>query len=201
MTAIANNGLAVGDIVYVSGATPPQYDGAMVVQSATATSFTYTLASGLNLAAATGTITAGAPQLTVSSLAYNNTSGLVTAAANNGLVNTGNNAIVAGSIVHVSGVASSQYDGTFVVQSASASGFTYALASGLNLAADTTDTITAGLNDVWFSLGTYAASGTLSVELTRTADGHPSEWTVAGGMELVDQRSRPPCWARPRLAT
>ena len=60
VTAIANNGLAVGDIVYVSGATPPQYDGAMVVQSATATSFTYTLASGLNLAAATGTITAGA---------------------------------------------------------------------------------------------------------------------------------------------
>ena len=48
-----------------------------------------------------------------------------------------------------------------------------------------TGTITAGLNDVWISLGTYAMSGEVSVQLTRTTDAKPSEWTVAGGMELA----------------
>ena len=83
--------------------------------------------------------------LSVTSLTYNNTSGLVTAAANNALVN--NNSLVAGSIVHISGATPSQYDGTFVVQSATSTSFTYALASGLNLAS-ATGTITAGLNNV-----------------------------------------------------
>ena len=73
------------------------------------------------------------------------------------------------------------------MQSATATSFTYSLASGLNLAA-ATGTITAGLNDVWISLGTYAASGTLSVELTRTTAAKPSEWTIAGGMELVSSQ-------------
>ena len=123
--------------------------------------------------------------LSVTSLTYNNTSGLVTAAANNSIIN--NNSLVAGSIVHISGAAPSQYDGTFVVQSATATSFTYSLASGLNLAA-ATGTISAGLNDVWISLGTYAASGTVSVVLTRTTNAHPSEWTIAGGMELVSSQ-------------
>ena len=126
--------------------------------------------------------------LSVTSLTYDNTSGLVTAAANNTLIN--NNSLVAGSIVHISGATPSQYDGTFVVQSATSTSFTYALASGLNLAAGAPGTpgpgtITAGLNDVWISLGTYILSGAVSVQLTRTSDAHPSEWTVAGGMELV----------------
>ncbi len=90
--------------------------------------------------------------LSVSSLTYNNSSGLVTAAANNSILN--NNSLAAGSIVHISGATPSQYDGTFVVQSATSTSFTYSLASGLGLAA-ATGTITAGLNDVWISLGTY----------------------------------------------
>ena len=106
----------------------------------------------------------------------------MTASANNALVN--NNSLTAGSIVHISGATPSQYDGTFVVQSATASSFTYALAGGLDLAA-ATGTITAGLNDVWISLGTYATSGTVTVQLTRTTAAKPGEWTVAGGMELV----------------
>ena len=120
--------------------------------------------------------------LSVTSLTYNNTSGLVTAAANNALVN--NNSLVAGSIVHISGATPSQFDGTFVVQSATSTSFTYALASGLSLAS-ATGTITAGLNDVRISLGTYTLSGEVSVELTRTSNAHPGEWTIAGGMELV----------------
>ena len=88
--------------------------------------------------------------LSVTSLTYNNTSGLVTAAANNALVN--NNSLVAGSIVHISGATPSQFDGTFVVQSATSTSFTYALASGLSLAS-ATGTITAGLNDVGSAWG------------------------------------------------
>ena len=42
-----NNSLAAGSIVHISGATPSQYDGTFVVQSATSTTFTYALASGL----------------------------------------------------------------------------------------------------------------------------------------------------------
>ena len=120
--------------------------------------------------------------ISVTGLTYNNTTGLVTAAANNALVN--NNSLVAGSIVHISGASPSQYDGTFVVQGASATSFTYALASGLNLSA-ATGTITAGLNDVWISLGTYTMSGAVSVQLVRTTNAKASEWTIAGGMELV----------------
>ena len=105
--------------------------------------------------------------LTVTSLTYNNASGLVTAAANNAIFD--NNSLAAGSIVHISGAAQTQYDGTFVVQSATATSFTYALAGGLNLTA-ATGTITAGLNDVWISLGTYSMSGAVSVELTRTTN-------------------------------
>ena len=114
----------------------------------------------------------------VTSLTYDNTTGVVTAAA----AGTG---LSAGSIVHISGATPSQYDGTFVVQSGDSSTFTYTLASGLNLAA-ATGTITAGLNDVWVSLGTYTLTGAVSVELTRTTDAKASEWTVAGGMELVN---------------
>ncbi len=126
--------------------------------------------------------------LSVTSLTYDNSSGLVTANANNSLIN--NNSLVAGSIVHISGATPSQYDGTFVVQNATSTSFTYALASGLNLAAGAPGTpgpgtITAGLNDVWINLGTYSMSGTVSVQLARTTDAKPSEWTVAGGMELV----------------
>ena len=111
----------------------------------------------------------------------------MTATANNAVVD--NDSLTAGSIVHISGATPSQYDGTFVVQSASASGFTYTLASGLNLAA-ATGTITAGLNDVWISLGTFTTSGTVSVELTRTTAASPGEWTVAGGMELVSSQQQ-----------
>ena len=119
--------------------------------------------------------------LSVTSLTYNNTTGLVTATAK---TRVNNNSLTAGSIVHISGATPSQYDGTFVVQNATSTSFTYALAGGLNLAA-ATGTITAGLNDVWISLGTYSMSGTVSVQLARTTDAKPSEWTVAGGMELV----------------
>ena len=124
--------------------------------------------------------------LGVTGMSYNNASGLVTVAANNTPVN--NNALAAGSIVHISGATPSQYDGTFVVQSATSTSFTYSLASGLNLAA-ATGTITAGLNDVWISLGTYSASGAVSVKLTRTTNAAPSEWTIAGGMELVSSQN------------
>ena len=125
--------------------------------------------------------------LSVTNLAYSNASGLVTASANNSLL--ANNALAAGSIVHIAGATPSQYDGTFVVQSATSTTFTYTLASGLNLAA-ATGTITAGLNDVWISLGTYTMSGAVSVQLTRTTAAKPSEWTVAGGMDLVNQTSQ-----------
>ena len=125
--------------------------------------------------------------LGVTGLTYNSTSGLVTASASNAVVD--NDSLTAGSIVHISGATPSQYDGTFVVQSASASGFTYALAGGLDLAA-ATGTITAGLNDVWISLGTFATSGTVTVELTRTTAASPAEWTVAGGMELVSSQQQ-----------
>ena len=53
--AAAGTGLSAGSIVHISGATQTQYDGAFVVQSATSSTFTYTLATGLNLTAATGT--------------------------------------------------------------------------------------------------------------------------------------------------
>ncbi|MGA2068682.1 MAG: lamin tail domain-containing protein, partial [Thermoguttaceae bacterium] len=120
--------------------------------------------------------------LDLTSLTYNNTTGLVTAAANNAVVN--NDSLVAGSIVHISGATPSQYNGTFVVQSANATSFTYSLAGGLNLAA-ATGTITAGLNDAWVSLGSYATSGSVSVTLTRTSAAKASEWTLAGTVELV----------------
>ncbi|MGA2501590.1 MAG: lamin tail domain-containing protein, partial [Tepidisphaeraceae bacterium] len=127
--------------------------------------------------------------LSVTSLTYNNTSGLVTAAANNALAN--NNSLAAGSIVHISGATPSAYDGAFVVQSATPTSFTYSLSSGLNLAA-ATGTITAGLNDVWINLGTYTMGGgnQPSVTLTRTTAAAPSEWTVAGSMELVNQANQ-----------
>ena len=66
--------------------------------------------------------------LSVTSLTYNNTTGLVTATASNALD-------AAGSIVHISGATPAQYDGAFVVVSATASTFTYSLATGLNLSA------------------------------------------------------------------
>ena len=84
--------------------------------------------------------------LNVTSLAYNNTTGLVTAVASN--------AHSAGNIVHISGATPAQYDGAFVVVSATASTFTYSLATGLNLSA-AAGTITAGLNDVWVSRDVY----------------------------------------------
>ena len=111
-----------------------------------------------------------------------------------------NNSLTAGSIVHISGATPSQYDGTFVVQSASSTTFTYTLASGLNLAA-ATGTITAGLNDVWISLGTYTTSGTVSVAAyphhrrhAQRVDGRRRDGTGRPA-------SRPPCWARRRSAT
>ena len=57
-TATMSNSYSAGDVVYISGASPSQYDGAFVVTSATSSAFAYALAGGLNLAAATGTITA-----------------------------------------------------------------------------------------------------------------------------------------------
>ena len=117
--------------------------------------------------------------LSVTSLTYNNTTGLVTAAAGN--------ALSAGSIVHISGATPSQYDGPFVVQSATTSSFTYTLAAGLNLSA-AIGAVTAGLNDVWISLGSYTMSGAVSVQLTRTAAAAPSEWTVADSMKLVSSQ-------------
>ena len=125
--------------------------------------------------------------LSVTGLTYDNGSGLVTATADNAVVDNGS--LAAGSIVHVSGATPSQYDGTFVVQSANASGFTYALAGGLDLDA-ATGTITAGLNDVRISLGTFTTSGTVTVELTRTTAASPGEWTVAGGMDLVSSQQQ-----------
>ena len=112
----------------------------------------------------------------VTSLSYNSITGLATATA----ANTG---LSAGSIVHISGATQTQYDGTFVVQSATTTSFTYAVSGSPSTPA--TGTITAGLNNVWVALGTVTLSGAASVELTRTTSASPSEWTVAGGMELV----------------
>ena len=114
----------------------------------------------------------------VTSLTYNNTTGLVTAtAAGNGLS--------AGSIVHISGRHANAIRRHLRRPERHVEHVhLHRWRVGLNLPA-ATGTITAGLNDVWISLGTYTLSGAVSVELTRTTAAKPSEWTVAGGMELV----------------
>ncbi|MGA2033900.1 MAG: lamin tail domain-containing protein, partial [Thermoguttaceae bacterium] len=115
--------------------------------------------------------------LSVTSLTYNSATGLATAtAAGNGLG--------AGSIVHISGATQTPYDGTFVVVNPTTNTFSYTV-TGSPTSPDPGTSITAGLNDVWISLGTYTMSGAVSVQLTRTTGAKPSEWTVAGSMELA----------------
>ncbi len=77
--------------------------------------------------------------LSVGSLTYSIATGLATATVANGLS--------AGSIIHISGAAQTQYDGTFVVQGATPAAFTYQplTAPGVYTA---TGAIKAGLNNV-----------------------------------------------------
>jgi hypothetical protein len=118
--------------------------------------------------------------LSVTSLTY--ATGLVTGKTAAG------SELSAGGIVHISGATQSQYDGTFVVQSATTSGntttFTYQPLTAPSVYT-ASGTFTAGLNDVWINLGTYTTSGTVSVQLARATGAKPSQWTVAGSVKLV----------------
>ena len=120
---LASHAFRVGQSVTISGASVAGFNGTFTVLTATTSTFTYTVASGL--AAPTGTITAlAATTLSISSITVSSTTATATTSAAHGLS--------VGQTVVVAGASLAGYNGSFVVVSIpSSTTFTYTIASAL----------------------------------------------------------------------
>jgi FG-GAP-like repeat/FG-GAP repeat len=106
VTITAANTFAPGQTVVVSGITPNGYDGAFTILTASPTSFTYALSANPNVVSITA----------------------ATWAANTATM-TAANTFAVGQTVVIAGMTPSGYNGSYTIVTASASGFTYALAT------------------------------------------------------------------------
>ncbi len=159
-TITAANTFSAGQTVVITSMTPNGYNGTFTIASATSTYFTYALGTsqtpGTAFGAATvtgsaiGTATTGNRSLTITPLVVP-----ITAATWNAGVATitAGNTFSAGQTVVIAGIAPNGYDGTFVIASADATSFTYALASNPGVGS---------------TFGTASLSGFAAITITAT---------------------------------
>ncbi|MGA2498880.1 MAG: lamin tail domain-containing protein, partial [Tepidisphaeraceae bacterium] len=145
-----NHGFSNGNMVLISGAVQPEYNGLFSISGVTANTFTYTV-PGAPATTATGTIVAQHVDLVVTSLTASGTTVTATV-ANHGLAN--------GDLVRIVGASPAEYNGDFIVANVTANTFTYTLG-----AAPSASSATGGM--AAFKLGTQY-TGPITISTTTT---------------------------------
>jgi len=116
-TTLNGHGFANGNLVLISGAVQPEYNGVFAIGNVTANTFTYTV-SGTPASPATGAITVYRLDKAVTALTRDGATARVTAA---------DHGFLSGDRIRIAGASQPEYNGDFVISVVDADTFTYAI--------------------------------------------------------------------------